>query len=80
MADPTQIPTFDKCRDTFLRHDIIPVEYTTLVQSAILEQTTIGWLNAVRGFLSKAWLQLASCTYAHEDGQVTSHHIDGRNS
>jgi hypothetical protein len=79
MADSTSIPTFDKCSDTFLRHNIIPTAYSTLVQQAILDQTTIGWIHAVRGFLSKSWLQLASSSL-HRDSDHVSHRNDGGNS
>ena len=71
------IPTFDKCRDTFLRHDIIPIEYSQLVQQVISEQTAIGWIHAVRGFLSKSWHTLASCLYNRDSGHVYHKHDGG---
>ena len=78
MADSTKTPTFDKCRDTFLRHDIIPIAYSSLVQQAIIDQTMIGWIHAVRGFLSKSWLQLASSSFRTNSDHV-SHQHDGLN-
>ena len=63
LTDPNLIPTFEKSRDTFLQHDIIPVEYTSLVNRAIMEQTSIGWIHATRGFLTKTWSLVASSRY-----------------
>ena len=59
----TNIPTFEKSRDTFLRHDIIPVEFSALVRLAITDQTMIGWIHATRGLLAKKWMELASMSY-----------------
>jgi hypothetical protein len=78
LADSTLIPTFDECRDTFLRHKIVPLAYSALVQQAILEQTTIGWIYAVRGFLSKSWHTLASSSL-HCDCKQASRQQDGGN-
>jgi hypothetical protein len=63
LSNPTNIPTFEKSRDTFLRHDVIPVTYSNLVQQAIADQTAIGWLQATRGFLAKTWMSVASLSY-----------------
>lgn len=71
LTDATLIPTFAKCRDTFLRNEIIPIAYSSLVQQVFLEQTTIGWIHAVRGFLSKSWHTLASRSL-HWDGSANS--------
>ena len=79
LVAPNQIPTFEKCRDTFLRHDIIPLAYTSLVIQAIMDQTMIGWLNAVRGFISQSWLTLASHTYQCESGQAVTRQ-DGKHN
>ena len=77
--DPTVIPTtFEKCRDTFLRHDILPIAYTQLVRAAIMEQTTIGWIHALQGCLSNKWLTLARTYYTiTSDALITRH--DGGN-
>jgi ribonuclease HI len=69
-------PTFEKGRDTFLRHEIIPVAFTTLVQQAILDQTMIGWNHSIRGFLAKKWLEVASMSY-NSSGKIT-HRPDGQ--
>lgn len=69
MTDPNQIPTFEKCRDTFLQHDIVPVEYSTLVNQAIMEQTSIGWIHALRGYISKTWSIVASSSYPNPRAQ-----------
>jgi hypothetical protein len=74
MTDPNTIPTFDKSRDTFLQYEIIPLEYSQLVQQAISEQTAIGWSYAIRGFIGKTWLKLASCTYNSDSGEVFHRH------
>jgi hypothetical protein len=72
LVDPASIPTFEKCRDTFLRHHIIPLEYTSLVQQAVMEQTTIGWIHVMRGFLSKQWLVMAGSYYNTVNGKITN--------
>ena len=71
LSCDTIIPTFEKSRDTFLRHDIIPVEYTQAVRQAILDQTMIGWIHATRGFLAKTWKDLASLSY-DKSGKITN--------
>ena len=76
MTAPDHIPTFEKCRDTFLRHDVIPVAYTSLINRAIMEQTSIGWMHAMQGFLSKTWTTVASSSYTHHCAQI-EHTPDG---
>jgi hypothetical protein len=39
MEYPHSIQTFEKCRDTFLRHHIIPLAYTSFVQQAIMDKS-----------------------------------------
>jgi hypothetical protein len=63
LLSHNHIPSFDKSRDTFLRHDIIPIEFTKLVQQAITDQTMIGWIHATRGILAKTWKEVASMAY-----------------
>ena len=70
LSTDTIIPTFEKSRDTFLRHDIIPVEFTQAVRQAIIDQTMIGWIHATRGFLAKTWGELASMSY-DKSGKIT---------
>jgi len=73
LAHPDSIPTFTRCRDTFLCHDIIPLEYSNLVQLAINDQSAIGWDHALRGFLSITWTKLANCSY-DASGIIHSNH------
>ena len=62
-SSDTNIPTFEKSRDTFLRRDIIPVAFTDLVRQAIIDQTMIGWIHVSRGFLAKKWMAVATTSY-----------------
>ena len=63
LSNHTLIPSFEKARDTFLCQDIIPVAFTDVVQTAILEQTMIGWIHVTRGFLAKTWTDVATMSY-----------------
>jgi hypothetical protein len=40
-----------------------PEHIHTLYATAIRRQSTIGWDNALRGFLSKAWYDIAEASY-----------------
>jgi hypothetical protein len=51
-----------------------------LINSALAEQTEIGWLNLFRGFLSGKWYQLASSYLSTEEGsQEVTNRRDGEN-
>ena len=76
LTEPTCIPTFEKCRDTFLSKDIIPLDYTSLVREAIIDQTSIGWIHAMRGFLSQKWVTLAG-TYCNAPNAAITTRFDG---
>ena len=67
LSDPAQPPSLTPrknpyLRNPYLRHENYPIDYLTLIHSALTEQHAIGWLNMLKGFLSSKWHQLASVT------------------
>ena len=64
----------------FLRHELYPSEYIDIINSALADQSEIGWMNMFRGYLSKRWHQLASSYFGPDDDPNTIvHRNDGAN-
>lgn len=62
FEDPASTPSMENTRDPTLDHNtLFTSEYVSLIKAAFTHQQDIGWMNAARGFLAKAWFQVA-CT------------------
>ena len=62
FEDPASTPSMENTRDPTLDHNtLFTSEYVSLIKAAFTHQQEIGWMNAARGFLAKAWFQVA-CT------------------
>jgi hypothetical protein len=61
LNDPNQTPSGKPVSSTgnHSNHNL-PAHMISMIQEALLEQETIGWLNMFRGFISIKWCQLAS--------------------
>ena len=70
LRNPNDVPSLASRVNPFLRYELYPDEYIGLIQRAILEQTEIGWMNTLRGFLSTAWHTLASSYF--DDSKANS--------
>jgi len=62
LRDPTHTPSSSSTASVVLslHREIIQPHMVLILNSAIQEQTAIGWLNLFRGYLSKQWTVLAS--------------------
>lgn len=79
LSSPTITPTIDAHMTTpsnnpYDQNQLSP-HMMEILQSAITEQSQIGWLNMIRGFQSKQWRNLAS-THMRDDS-VPKQHTDG---
>jgi hypothetical protein len=61
----------------FLRYEYYHADCITLINQAIQEQTEIGWMNILRGFLSTKWHTLASTHFADSKDTTTTNRHDG---
>jgi hypothetical protein len=60
MRAPNSPPSLSSSRDMRVLPSCFHPDYLTLVQTAISDQTTIGWHNLIKGFFAKSWHVLAS--------------------
>jgi hypothetical protein len=80
LAHPDQPPSLAHRMNPFLRHECYPQEYIDLINSALVKQSEIGWINMFRGYFSKQWYQLASSHFGPDDDPNTIiHRNDGAN-
>ena len=75
FEDPASTPSMENTRDPTLDHNtLFTSEYVSQIKAAFTHQREIGWMNAARGFLAKAWFQVA-CTQLQipggPNGEVT---------
>jgi hypothetical protein len=75
-SNPDYIPNLESRVNPSLRFEKYPDEYVQLIHQAIQEQTAIGWMNILRGFLSNQWHTLAS-TYFDNNGTSIINRNDG---
>jgi hypothetical protein len=55
-------------QNPFLRYEVYPIAYVKMIEAAIEQQSEIGWLNLIRGYMTKKWYLLAS-TYFSESAE-----------
>jgi hypothetical protein len=79
LTRPDHIPCLTNRINPFLRHECYPQAYTDLINRAIAEQTEIGWIAMLRGFLSEQWHLLASCYFAPDEESGIIHRNDDAN-
>jgi len=60
LDDHITKPHPNNCRDPTLLYDALHQDYIQMIHEAIHDQEEIGWLNLLRGFLSKTWTTVAS--------------------
>jgi ribonuclease HI len=60
MSQPAVSPSPIFCRNPKLHYTQFPSDYVDLIVQAIADQSEIGWLNLLRGYLAKSWCILAS--------------------
>lgn len=48
-----------------------PSHMREAVRTITAEQAAIGWENAIKGFLSKSWMDIASMEYGHTNKSIT---------
>jgi Reverse transcriptase (RNA-dependent DNA polymerase) len=68
LDNPDSIPSLNCRINPFLRYEHYPPDYIDLINTAIEEQTEIGWLNLFRGFFSRTWHVIASSYFSSEEG------------
>jgi hypothetical protein len=77
MVNPTTTPSSANRINTSLRYEHYPQAYIELIDDAICDQVAIGWMNMMRGFLSKKWHLLASTYFDGNDENAITNRNDG---
>jgi hypothetical protein len=63
IHDPTRSPSFDNFANPLTQNSpdpLLPTHMQDILCEAIREQNEIGWMNLLRGYISRQWIVLAS--------------------